>query len=167
MDPLDGRLQELLDKQAITERIHDYARAMDRMDAPLGKECFCSEARVDYGAQIFQGTAHDFVDMCMKAHAGFQVHSHQISNVRIWLDGPQRARSEAYADVTLRRRDEAGTTYDIRNLGRYVDEWDKRDGEWRIAKRVFLLDFDQVGPSRSSLQTTGKRDRSDPSYFGR
>ena len=97
--------------------------------------------------------------------SGFVSHSHQFSNVRIWLDGPEHARSETYGDVTLRRYDESGQAHDLRNLGRYIDEWEKRDGEWRISKRVFVLDFDQSGPNAGFFQTLGKRDKTDPSYF--
>lgn len=163
---MDNQLQQLLDKQAITERLYDYARAMDRLDAELGKACFHDGAEADYGAQMYQGTGHGFVDMCMAAHPGFHSHSHQFSNIRIWLQSSTSARSETYGDVVLRRYDESGQAHDIRNLGRYVDEWEKKDGEWRISRRVYLTDFDQSGPNAGHFQTTGKRDRTDPSYFG-
>ena len=163
---METHLRELLDKQAITEVIYDYARSMDRLDRDLGKACFHPDAPADYGEQMFQGTGHEFVDMCMDAHLGFHAHSHQFSNIRIWIDAPDRARSETYGDVPLRRYDEQGQAQAIRNLGRYVDEWRKSDGRWRIAKRIYLTDFDQSGPSDNLFDTTGKRDRTDPSYFG-
>lgn len=164
---MEKALQELLDKQAITERIFDYARSMDRLDEVLGKACFHEDCEADYGQAVHQGTGHGFVEMCMKAHPMFKSHAHQISNVRIWIDGPDRARSESYVDATLRRIDEEGKAFDIRSLGRYVDEWAKRDGEWRIAKRRYLADLDQSGPNGGLFETTGTRDRSDPSYFER
>lgn len=165
MVDMDARLRELLDKQEITERLYDYARSMDRLDADLGKQSFHPDAEADYGEQMYQGTGHGFVDMCMAAHPSFHSHSHQFSNIRIWLDSPDRARSETYGDVTLRRYDEDGHAQDIRNLGRYIDEWERRDGAWRISRRVYVTDFDQSGPNAGLFQTTGKRDRSDPSFF--
>lgn len=161
---MDG-LQQLLDKQAITERLYDYARSMDRLDGDLGKSCFHDDAPADYGAQMFQGTGHGFVDMCMSVHPAFHSHSHQFSNIRIWLIDATHAHSETYCDVTLRRHDETGAAQDIRNLGRYVDRWEKRADEWRIAARRYLVDLDQSGPNAGHFETTGKRDRSDPSYF--
>jgi hypothetical protein len=159
-------MEELLDKQAITERIYDYARSMDRLDAELGYSCFHEGTPVDYGTQMYQGDGRGFVDMCMAAHPGFHAHSHQFSNIRIWIDSLTTARSETYCDVTLRRYDEEGKAFDIRNLGRYVDRWEKRRGEWRISERKYLIDFDQSGPPPGSLfAMTGKRDKSDPSYF--
>jgi hypothetical protein len=160
-------LQGLLDKQAITERIYDYGRSMDRIDPALGKACFHEDALVDYGAERYQGTAAGFVDMCMAAHPHFSSHAHQFSNVRIWMLGNDRARSETYCDVTLRRVDESGQSQDMRTLGRYIDEWTKRDGNWRIFTRIYLHDLDQSGPGAGLFGTTGRRDRADPSYFGR
>jgi hypothetical protein len=165
MEGIPPELRELLDKQAITERIYDYARSMDRLDAELGKACFHEDSQANYG-EHYQGSGAGFVDMCMQLHPSFHSHSHQFSNIRIWIEGPDRARSETYCDVTLRKYDEAGTAHDIRNLGRYLDEWEKRDGEWRIARRTYVTDFDQSGPNAGYFETTGKRDRTDPSYFG-
>ena len=166
MAQLPPELQALLDKQAITDRIHDYARAMDRNDGPLGKTCFHDDSDVDYGEHVYRGTGAGFVDMCMQMHPAFHAHAHQFSNIRIWLDGPEQARSETYCDATLRRYDEDGQAQDMRNLGRYIDHWEKRDGEWRISQRQFVLDLDQSGPGVGQFETTGKRDRTDPSYFG-
>lgn len=165
MADLEARLQELFDKQAITEKLYEYCRSMDRLDEELGKNCFHADSVADYG-EMFRGSGAGFVEMCMKAHPMFKSHAHQLANILIWLDGPDRARSESYVDATLRRIGEDGKPFDIRNLGRYVDEWERRDGEWRIAKRRYLVELDQSGPNSGLFETTGTRDRSDPSYFG-
>jgi hypothetical protein len=160
----DDRLQVLLDKQAIMETIYRYGRSMDRLDRELGYSVFWPEATADYGKQMYQGTGHGFVDMVMEAHLNFTAHSHQFSNISIEVDG-DNARSETYGDVTLRRVDEHGECIDSRNLGRYVDRWERRDGDWRIIDRKYLHDFDQSGRSAGDFMTTGRRDRSDASYF--
>jgi hypothetical protein len=164
MAPSDEQLQELLDKQAITEAIYRYGRCMDRLDREAGRSMFWPEATADYGEQLFQGTCYDFIEMCMEAHPTFASHSHQFSNILITVDGPT-ATSETYGDVTLRRIDDQGQYIDLRNLGRYVDRWEKRDEEWRIITRIYLHDFDQSGPSAGDFVTTGRRDRLDASYF--
>ena len=63
--------------------------------------------------------------MVMEAHLNFVAHSHQFSNISIVVDG-DTASSETYGDVTLRRIDEPGAPIDSRNLGRYVDRWERR-----------------------------------------
>jgi SnoaL-like domain len=136
---------------------------MDRLDRDLGHTVFWPEATADYG-QMFQGTGYGFIEMCLEAHPNFTSHSHQFSNILIAVDG-NTATSETYGDVTLRRLDAEGRCIDLRNLGRYVDRWEKRDGQWRIIARTYLHDFDQSGESRGDFLTTGRRDRLDASYF--
>lgn len=162
----ESELRVLLDKQAIAEAIYRYGRSMDRLDRELGYSVFWPEATADYHEQMYRGSGHGFVDMVMQAHLGFTAHSHQFTNILIDVEG-DRARSETYGDVTLRRIDEHGRCIDSRNLGRYVDRWEKRGGEWRIVERTYLHDFDQSGPSAGDFITTGRRDRKDASYFGR
>ena len=125
---------------------------------------FWPEATVDYHEQRYQGSGRGFVDMVMEAHLNYVAHSHQFSNISICIDG-DTARSETYGDVTLRRIDEDGTPIDSRNLGRYVDRWERRNDEWRIIHRQYLHDFDQSGPSAGDFVTTGRRDHDDASYF--
>jgi hypothetical protein len=164
MKSQERRLQEMLDKQEIVEQIYNYGRSMDRLDHALGKAVFHPEAVADYGEQMYQGTGWGFVDMALGAHLGYLSHSHQFSNILIQVDGDAAA-SETYGDVTLRRRDADGVFQDIRNLGRYVDRWTRRDGVWRILHRQYVHDFDQSGPSTGQFETRGRRDRRDPSYF--
>ena len=164
MDSADPPWQQLLDKQAITEVIYRYGRSMDRLDRDLGRSVFWPEATADYHQQMYQGTGYGFIDMVMEAHPTFSAHSHQFSNILITVEG-DTATSETYGDVTLRRLDEDGRCTDSRNLGRYVDRWEKRQGEWRIIERTNLHDVDQNGPAAGDFLTTGRRDRLDASYF--
>jgi hypothetical protein len=165
MTDRERAIDDMLAKQEITEAIFKYCRCMDRCDAELGKEVFHSDAKVDYGAQMYQGSGYGFVDNALSAHTGmFLSHSHQHGNILIEVDG-DRAYSETYGHVTLRRRDENGQLIDNRNFGRYLDIWEKRDGKWKIAERAYLTDYDDTGPATGAIfETAGKRDPSDPSY---
>jgi hypothetical protein len=164
MDSINEQMQVLLDKQAITEAIYRYGRCMDRLDRDLGRTMFWPEATVDYDKQMYQGTGWGFIDMVMEAHPNYASHSHQFSNILISVQG-HTATSETYGDVTLRLIDADGLCRDSRNLGRYVDRWERRSGEWRIIDRKYLHDFDQSGRSAGDFATTGRRDRLDASYF--
>ena len=58
------------------------------------------------------GAGYGFVEMSLSAHTGmFLSHSHQHGNILIKIDG-DRAYSETYGHVTLRRRDENGQLID-------------------------------------------------------
>jgi hypothetical protein len=52
--------------------------------------------------------------------------------------------------------------------GRYVDRFEKRDGEWRIARRLVIVEHTSVQPLDASAPPSapgrGSRDRDDPSY---
>ena len=49
-------LEKLVEKDAIRDQYYVYARALDRIDNPLGKTVFAEDAQVDYGP-TYKGTA--------------------------------------------------------------------------------------------------------------
>jgi hypothetical protein len=162
--PTDPQLQALLDKDEIRQQLTNYARSVDRLDHALGKGVFHPEATADYGV-MFQGTGWGFIDWCLESHLSLICHSHQFSNITIVLDG-DTARSETYGDVTVRFQDETGAPKDMRNLGRYIDRWEKRDGAWRIIARRYVHEMDTIVPVPASMYPmTGRRDREDASYL--
>jgi hypothetical protein len=153
----------LLAKDAIRERLHDYVRAMDRMDDELGRSVFHADASADYGA-IYQGTGHGFIDFVHAAHATMLAHTHQLGSIGIAVDGA-RAASEAYVTVTLRLRAPGGQLLESRSCGRYLDRWEKRDGRWAISARRYVHEFDDLAPvTQAQYASEGRRERDDPSY---
>jgi SnoaL-like domain len=159
----DPALAELLAKQAITERLHDYCRAMDRIDDELGCSVFHPDAVADYGT-IFSGTGHGFVEWVHHSHTAMLATNHKLSNISIRIDG-ERAGSEAYVTMHGRMPGEGGAMMQIQSLGRYIDRWERRGGEWRISHRRYLQILDELRPVGMAMyETEGARDRSDPSY---
>jgi len=155
-------LVELLAKQAITEQIYRYCRAMDRIDNDLGKSVWHSDGWADYGP-IFQGMGHEFVEWVAISHSAMMSHSHQVSNILIDVSG-ERAKSEAYVTATL-RKSESGKLTELTVRGRYLDQWSERDGRWAIDHRRYTHDFDDVREiAEVASEGWGARDRSDPLY---
>lgn len=156
-------LREMADRQAITDQIYRYCRAMDRIDAELGYTVFHEDATADYGAEVYQGDGRGFIDFVCNQHRSALVHAHQVTNVLIELDG-ERAASEAYVFSDL-RAGQAPQVKQITTWGRYLDQWSKRDGRWAIDKRIAVRDFAEIrDASPMPLPERGRRDRSDPSY---
>ena len=91
---------QVADRQAITDQIYRYCRAMDRIDHELGYSIWHEDGTADYGHN-YQGTGRGFIDHVCAQHAGLQQHSHQVSNIIIELDG-EKAGGEAYVTATLR-----------------------------------------------------------------
>jgi hypothetical protein len=151
------------DREAITDQIYRYCRAMDRMDAQLGYSIWHEDGTADYGPEVFQGLGRDFIDHVNKQHANLLHHSHQMSNIVIELNG-DRAGSESYVTASLRmQRGDALKQMTV--WSRYIDTWSKRDGLWALDHRIAVRDFDEIRDVTAMNQFDwGQRDRSDPSY---
>ena len=155
-------VEQLLAERAITRQLYNYGRAMDRCDEALGRAVFHPDSTVDYGS-MFQGSGDGFVEFTTEAHKAMTTHVHRISNILIEVRG-ERAGSEAYVEARLRLPQGKGFV-DLINLGRYIDEWEKREGEWRILRRRYLHEMDakQV-VEKADYECAGRRDQSDTSY---
>jgi hypothetical protein len=155
-------MQTLADRQAITDLIYRYCRAVDRIDPELGYTIWHEDAEADYGESIYRGSGRGFIDFVCAQHRRAVCHSHQISNVIIDLDG-DRAGSESY--VTANVRFAAGAVLkQVTVSGRYIDRWSRREGRWGIDKRIYVLDFEEIRDVPADNRGTGRRDRNDPSY---
>ncbi len=156
-------LQDLSDRQAITELIYRYCRAVDRLDLPLGHSIWHEDGIADYGESFYQGGGHGVIDLICAQHARILNHSHQMSNILIDLDG-DRAGSESYVTATLRLQ-RGDQLIQMTVWSRYVDRWSRRAGRWGLDRRIAIRDFDETRPvTELSSQQVGRRDRSDPSY---
>jgi hypothetical protein len=157
-------LQEVADRQAITDQLYRYCRAMDRIDHELGYSIWHADGTADYGKDVFQGTGRGFIDHVCRQHSGLLHHSHQVTNIIIELDG-DRAGSEAYVTATLRMKRE-GELLQMTVLSRYIDRWSKRERRWAIDHRVTVMDMDEirkVAPMKE--HGVARRDHGDPSYL--
>lgn len=162
-EQLPLRVQELLDRQQITEALYTYCRAVDRVDRELGYSIWNEGAEVDYGEAIFIGSARGVIDHICDSHLHGIAHSHQIANVIIELDG-ERARSEAYVNSAMRMM-RGDALLQVNTRGRYLDRWSKRNDRWGIDRRIFVADLSEVRPAEAGpIPPTLRLDRSDPSY---
>ena len=133
-------VEVLAAKQAITEVLHRYCYAVDRMDKELGAQIWHPGGLAHYGNDIFDGTGEDFIEQVFQQHALADATSHQVTNVAITVDG-DRATSECYVTACIRFG-----AKDIVVRGRYADTWSCRGGEWRIDERWFHPDLMQIVP---------------------
>lgn len=161
-------IDALLATQAITEVVHRYCRALDRMDRPLAETVWHPDGTADYGPTMYQGTGTGFLDWVWVAHEAMLGHSHQIANVTVEVDG-DRAGSESYVTATLWADFEPDARTVITSRGRYVDTWSRRDGVWAIDHRRFVEDLTTTQSlPRAAVSdpatSAARRDPTDPSY---
>lgn len=124
----------------VREVLARYCRAIDRCDLDLLKSVYWPEATDDH--IIFDGNAIEFaafVIPMLKEHT--ECTMHMIGNVWMQLDGDV-ACTETYVSAYHRLRGGAG---EVTVGGRYLDRIERRNGEWRIAERKFVLDWEQNG----------------------
>lgn len=156
-------IQQLLDRQQITEMIYRYCRAVDRLDHQLGYSIWHNDGFADYG-EIYQGDGRGVIDLICEHHLHTLYHSHQVSNILIDLGG-DKAGSETYVTANLRIKVEE-RVQQMTIWSRYIDQWSRREGRWGIDKRTAVIDFDEIRDvvPLGALESQGCRDRTDPSY---
>jgi hypothetical protein len=135
---MDARLEMLLDKQAIEEVVMRYSRTLDWLDAEGQASCFWPDAEIDYG--FYSGNGDGWVPVVMQVELGTLRRWHLCGGLLIAVEG-NTASSECYGLTVSTAADDSGEKADSLFGGRYLDAWEKRDGEWRILKRRYALDF--------------------------
>jgi hypothetical protein len=137
----DPELQSLLDKQAIHEVLMRYCRGVDRLDEAIIRSCYHKGAWDDHGA--FKGDGWEFAAYCVKALGeAFTITQHHLANELVELRG-DAANVESYFTAHHRSEREGQVRMMVAG-GRYVDRFERREGEWKIARRVTVLDWTRV-----------------------
>ncbi|MBA3038005.1 MAG: hypothetical protein FP814_16140 [Desulfobacterium sp.] len=156
----DDECRALRDRDEIRDVLNRYARAADMPDEALMRSLFHPGA-IDEHAGMFSGQMEDIIPKMMEMRKGFNIMQHAISNINIKLDGDV-ADTECYVVGTMGYlRD--GQQYQWLAGGRYVDRFERLNGEWRITKRVSYIDWSRilrVDPTMPTPRSVVKR--SDP-----
>lgn len=166
LEAMEAELQELRDREAIREGIHRYCQAVDRCDLEMLKSCYWPDGYDDHG--FFAGNAHAFADYVIPCLRAVDSSMHSITNTRFEFDGDRCATTSQW-HVVHRLAHEGGYT-DFLHDGRYLDVWEKRDGEWKILHRVIAGDLDrwvhtldiQSSMGRANAPIRGSRGADDP-----
>jgi hypothetical protein len=133
----------LLDKQAIHEVVLRYCRGVDRRDAALVRDCYWPDATDDH-AGAFSGPRDDFVDWVLHVVTRFTGTMHVIANHLVELDSDDVASAEAYGVARHWGDPPDDPRRNFTTGFRYLDRFERRSGEWRIAARTVALEWHQV-----------------------
>jgi hypothetical protein len=158
-------MRYLKDRQDILDCIVRESRARDRQDSGQIASCWWPEGVDEHGAYI-----HRMPDYPERANAGhrtqFHMTSHNITNHLCEIDG-DTAYCETYVIGGLRWLHGKSTSV---AFGRYLDQLEKRNGEWRMLVRRCTLEM-TVDGDPSWLQAEAikgflkpKWSKDDPSY---
>jgi hypothetical protein len=177
MASLEARLRLIEDRQEIHDAIVRYCRGVDRSDPDLVLSAFHDDA-IDnhYGVVLPFREAIGTLKAARSADGkptSKTTSMHNLCNILIEVNGDV-ARCESYVIVIVRIPREGGAI-DWMHAGRYVDRFERRNGDWRIAYRTVVYDlerFDEVVPAPEGLSQAryldkavrGQRGRVDFSY---
>ena len=160
-------LQNLVDRAEIQDALMRYLRGVDRIDEELILSAFWPDADVAFPGDVYQGGAKGFADfLCHHELPTFTRTQHFVGNISIELEG-----DIAYTETYLTANHRASMEHKWKGQhvtlwARYIDRFERRDGEWRIAQRKFVLDWqrDDNGGGWRDIPTEqlSRRDGTDP-----
>lgn len=161
-------LQEVEAKQALQHLNATFARAYDRMDRCLMISLWTDDAKIDWGH--FQGNVQPFVIAATSPDEALERTFSSISNEYFEIDG-NAARGEVYV-INVSTIVSKGKKEDRLIGGRFLDHYRKDRGEWKIAKRTFVHDWNMNHPATAVLdegmfalfRLRGERSKNDPVY---
>jgi hypothetical protein len=165
--PCQSTLQALLDKDAIRDCLYRYARGVDRADEALLRSAYWPDAHDCHGA--YRGGVDGFIAQALPRLRAGGRGVHQISNMLIELHGDLAAVESSFLALQTTAAAPAQATF---LCGRYLDRFERRGGEWRIADRTVVYDWieertrPELATDDSTLfgrrQPTGARNGQDP-----
>jgi hypothetical protein len=165
---LEKKLREIVDRDEIHRVMLRYGRGLDRLDRELARSCYWDDAIEDHGNYV--GRPDDFIDWADQTTLAHLSTQHAILNHYCELDG-----DDAYCETYYQFTGVRETPPHFVSTGRYVDHFQKRNGEWRIANRVCIIEgkFDVPDAAINALMPPAytadepcqaTRDRNDVSY---
>lgn len=135
-------LRSILERDAIRKVLESYVRGNDRGDEATMRAAYWDDGYDDHGP--FKGNAQEFCTWALQLgkHA-CSGHQHVLGQSVISVDGDQ-----AWAETYFMYFAEEGRA-PLPNVvnalaGRYVDTLERREGVWKIAHRVVVIDWSTV-----------------------
>jgi len=142
-----------LARAAIADVSARYCHVIDRRLWDRMGACFHDDATYKFGA--IDGGWRDFVAAARTVIDPLRISHHQTGNMLIRVDG-NRADAETYFTAYHRVASDApagaplpgtGSDYDVIIAGRYIDRFECRGSDWRIAHRTGVSDWRRDGPA--------------------
>jgi ketosteroid isomerase-like protein len=165
----DAALQRLLDESEIRTVLARYARGIDRRDMDLVRACYHADATDAHGH--YNGDIDGFIQQSRERWTGrSESMHHQFGQSLIEIDGDEAwVESYCLCYIRLKAEEEGGKPRDRLGIIRYVDLFERRNGDWKIAHRKVVhspgrLDPVEIDPQLAELAFRARPYPDDPSY---
>lgn len=170
MSGSDARVAELWAEAQIRKVLLRYARGIDRLDLDLVRACYHPDATDSHGS--FEGGVDEFLTWVDRVLRRYDLTMHFLGAPLIeWVDAGGAAPRAAVETYGMAFHRAAGGPPE-RNLVtgfRFLDRFECRDGDWRIARRVATTEWSRIDRADDwwpvpDGMLQGRRDRTDPVY---
>jgi ketosteroid isomerase-like protein len=172
--------ERLADRAQIQDVMLRWCRAIDRLDLEAIRSVFHPGATDNHG--MYNGDIDGLVKWIGERHKGIPFSMHSIANMTIEFGGPDTAVVETYCFAVQRysadggssltqlsggTSGKAGSATDLMAFGRYIDRFERKNGEWRIQKRTMVYDSTMMfevpanAPRMAANWVVGQRNKSD------
>jgi hypothetical protein len=175
----DEALSRLAERARIQDCLFRYARGVDRGDWELVRSTYHPDAQDAHGE--YEGGIDGLIAWLDQRFAGADNSMHFLGNCLIEFASDDYAFVETcFASRRLRPPTE-GERAGLQPVdamcreawGRYLDHFERRDGQWRVARRIVVLEAASTSVARGGLRAPdsssfwGRRDGSDLLYGSR
>lgn len=185
-DSQDYTIERLADRAQIQDTMYRWCRAIDRLDYDGIRAVFHPDAIDIHG--IYNGGIDGLIEWIRERHQTIPFSMHNLTNILIEFTGPDSALVETYCLAVQRypadgkaslaapageRAGKKAAALDLMGCARYVDRFERRAGEWRIAHRTVVFDswlLHEVAPDAPKMGadwTVGRRDKRDHVFIAR
>jgi hypothetical protein len=175
---MEKEIKELIERGNIRNALQRYARGVDRRDWTLVSMSYHLDAYDDHGG--YKGDLLGLLKCLESRHAQIEQSMHFLGNCIIDFLSETVAVVETYCIVYQRYGEESFETIQtwlgdeklppgkklMAELScRYVDRFEQREGEWRIARRTVVMEEVKVSAQPVRLKADyalAQRDKNDP-----
>jgi hypothetical protein len=130
-DSLERKLRELIDRNEIWQVLQRYGRGLDRLDHDMVRSCYFEDAIDDHW--VISCGVEDFIKFAEKSTLHYTAQHHGLMNHHCELVG-----DDAYCETYFLFTATVTEPPHFMSMGRYIDHFQRRNGEWRIANRVMV-----------------------------
>jgi hypothetical protein len=133
-------VEALSDRLEIQHVLMNYFRGVDRFDRDLVRGLFFDDAHLTY--RTHDGSVDGLVDSVLPhVHDRYERTMHNAGTVIIDLEGDS-ARTETYCIAYHMGNHESQADAEFLVVwSRYLDRFERRNGEWRIARRFVVYEW--------------------------
>ena len=143
IEQLEKAFAELQAKQDLHELNARYCWGVDRRDRALLEALWWPGATIDFG--LFVGSGTQFAELISADNPAVEISYHFASNELFEIDG-ERATGKSYVIGMSSLIDDGNKTQQMVG-GRYLDNYERRDGVWKFLRRLFVVDWIVNQPS--------------------